>query len=531
MSRRIGIAALIWSVSILLSRLIGLVREMVIGRVLGGGSAADVFWTAFVVPDFLNYLLAGGALSLVFIPVFGAYLARGDEVGAWRAFRAIGTALTCLLVVALTVLWFLVPQLVPWVAPGFNAEQTATLITLSRIILPAQAFHVLGGLMSGALQAQDRHALPALAPLLYTGCIIAGGLLGGTDLGAEGFAWGVLVGSVLGPFGLPWWGLRASAAGWWKPLFAWRHPDVIGYFQKSLPIMLGWSIIFVDDWLLRQKGSLLGTGAIATLQYAKTLVKVPIGVFGLAAGVAAFPTLVRLYSENKPKEAYATLAWAVRRVLVAACFTQVILSCAGVQISTVIYGHKLPLSQHQDIGLALAIMAIALWAWAAQTVVARGFYAAGNTWIPTVLGTVIVIVAYPLYGKLGAEAGIPGLAAASTIAVTVYVALLMLILKMRGFRDVDDGYLPFFGRTLIAVSVGIASGMGARYIMHGMQPTWFAESSHAASFSHALGFWLDGIVAATTGGLAYVLTAWCIGITEVREIGRLIRKRVLRMRG
>ena len=65
MSRRIGIASLIWGTSILLSRLIGLVREAVIGRVLGGGSEADVYWTAFVVPDFLNHLLAGGALSRV----------------------------------------------------------------------------------------------------------------------------------------------------------------------------------------------------------------------------------------------------------------------------------------------------------------------------------------------------------------------------------------------------------------------------------------------------------------------------------
>ena len=82
MQRRIGIAAGIWGASILLSRLVGLVREAVIGRTLGSSAAADAYWSAFVLPDFLNYLLAGGALSIVFIPIFQRHLAAGDEARA-----------------------------------------------------------------------------------------------------------------------------------------------------------------------------------------------------------------------------------------------------------------------------------------------------------------------------------------------------------------------------------------------------------------------------------------------------------------
>ena len=84
--RTIGIASAIYAASILLSRLIGLVREAVIGRTLGGGSSADVYWTAFVLPDFLNYLLAGGVLSIVFIPIFSGYLTRKEEAEGWRVF-------------------------------------------------------------------------------------------------------------------------------------------------------------------------------------------------------------------------------------------------------------------------------------------------------------------------------------------------------------------------------------------------------------------------------------------------------------
>src|SRR5690349_20163863 len=113
MQRRIGIAAGIWAASLLLARLVGLLREAVIGRTLGGSAVADAYWTAFVLPDFLNYLLAGGALSIVFIPIFQRHVAAGEEARGWQAFGAISTLLLLLLGVATLALWFLLPWLAP----------------------------------------------------------------------------------------------------------------------------------------------------------------------------------------------------------------------------------------------------------------------------------------------------------------------------------------------------------------------------------------------------------------------------------
>jgi putative peptidoglycan lipid II flippase len=163
-ARRIGIASTIWGASILLSRVIGLGREAVLGRTLGAGPKADLYATAFVVPDFLNYLLAGGALSIVFIPIFGAYLARGERERASEAFSVIANFLCVLLGAATVALWLAMPA----IAPGFTPEQISELVLLSRIVLPAQVFHVIGGLLSASMQARDKHALPALAPLVYT---------------------------------------------------------------------------------------------------------------------------------------------------------------------------------------------------------------------------------------------------------------------------------------------------------------------------------------------------------------------------
>jgi len=503
-SRRIAIASLIWGASILLSRVIGLVREGAIGRILGGGGAADVYFTAFILPDFFHYLLAGGALSIVFIPIFSGYLERGEEAQAWRSFSVIGNFLLLLLGVLLPLLWLAVPVAAPLVAPGFSAAQRAELVTLTRIVLPAQAFHLVGGLLSATLQARDRHVLPALAPLVYTAGIIAGGLLGGPAAGGYGFAWGVLAGSVIGPFGLPLAGcLRLGMA--WRPCLDWRHPDLRTYLWRSFPIMISWSIVAVDDWILKRIGSTLATGAVATLQYGKQLTNVPMGVFGLATGVAAYPTLARLIARGEANEAYQTLSGALRRMLVLAFMAQVVLSCAGPEISRLVYGGRIGWEQHAAIGQALSFFTLGLWAWAAQTVVARGFYALGNTWLPSLLGTAVVPLAYPVYVGLAGAAGPNGLALASTLAVSAYVLALMVLLKRR-FRGVPDGFGRYCARILPAVALGLAVGAWLRPSLAGMA------------------YWLKGTVLAGAGGGAGRGAAVLLRVEEVREVARMLRR-------
>lgn len=512
--RKIGVAAGIWGMSILLSRLVGLVREAVIGRTLGSSGAADAYWTAFVLPDFLNYLLAGGALSIVFIPIFQSHVASGDEERGWRAFGTISTFLALLLCVATLALWLALPALVPLVAPGFTAEQGALLVHLSRILLPAQIFHVLGGLFSAALQARDRHAVPAFAPLVYTLGIIVGGLI---TRSADGFAWGVLAGSILGPFLLPLLAsLRIGFA--WRPRLALRDPDLATYLARSLPIMLGFSIVAVDDWILRREGSLLGTGAASALTYAKNLMKVPMGVFGLAAGVAAFPTLARLVAERKPEELRRTL-WSTTRVLLVLSFAaQALLSVGGTELVALVYGRgKLAPDELAEIGAALALVSIGLCAWSAQTVLARGFYALGNTWLPALLGTIVALAFYPLYVALRAELGLGGLALASSAAITCYVALLGGLLARelaRGTLPDEGGWGAFFLRALCALGLAIGAGRGVRALL----PQGFGTGEILLRLALAGGASL----------LVFALAAALSGMPELETILAPLRRRLKR---
>src|SRR6478609_9278057 len=187
-ARTIGIASAIWAGSIFLSRIMGLVREQIIGRTLGASRQADLYFASFTLPDFLNYLLAAGALSIVFIPIFLEHLERGDHKRSWEAFSVIANFILLVGSIGIALLMVFARPLAGVVAPGFtDPSEVDTLVRLIRIILPAQIFHVIGGLLSATLQARDLHLLPAAAPLVYSAGIIIGGLIGAQlGIGADG---------------------------------------------------------------------------------------------------------------------------------------------------------------------------------------------------------------------------------------------------------------------------------------------------------------------------------------------------------
>src|SRR5262249_35356395 len=146
-------------------------------------------------------------------------------------------------------------------------------------------------------------------------------------------------GSFAGPFLLPLIGCLRSGLRWrftWSP----RDPDLRAYLARSLPIMLGFSIVVVDDWYLRHHGSLLGTGPLTIPTDARTLMGVPMGVFGLAAGMAAFPTLSRLAAQGRTAEMRETLVATSRKVLVLALAAELLMTISGTEIATLVYGRR-----------------------------------------------------------------------------------------------------------------------------------------------------------------------------------------------
>jgi len=528
----IGIATALWAGSIFLSRVIGLVREQVIGRTLGASREADLYFASFTLPDFLNYLLAAGALSIVFIPIFQAHLTRDDERGAWRAFSVIANAIVLLGAAGIAVLMFYGRPLALLVAPGFSEPaEIDTLVRLTRIILPAQLFHIVGGLLSAALQARNKHALPALAPLVYSAGIIAGGLIGAASptLGADGFAWGVLAGSFLGPFALPLYGCARSGLKWSLAISP-RDADLRRYLRLSLPIMIGFSIVAVDEWIVKNQASYLAPGTLSYLQYGRTLMKVPIGMFGMAAGVAAYPTISRLVSGGDAVEAYAVLARSVRLLLLLIFGAQICLTTAGFEAAYLIWGlfaHRFSAADAQETAAALAVLSLGLGGWATQTVISRGFYALGNTWLPTLVGTAVAFAAVPLYVVLRLAYGATGLALASSIAITVYVLLLGFLQRRRFEREAVRAGTALAGpgiaatalRLAIAAAIATAVGLGARQLalvaLPGLElPVVIARAT----------------LICATGVASYLLLAWLAGVSDLHDVFDLVTHRLRRQR-
>jgi len=510
---RIGAAALLLASSVLLSRLLGYGREALLAYQAGAGPLTDAYYAAFQIPDLLNYLLAGGALSIAFLPLYTRHLAAGDDAGADRLLATVLGTLTAVAAAATALLWWFTEPLIALQFPRFDAATQATTVHLTRIVLPAQVFFVVGGIVNATLFAHGRFGAAALAPLLYNAAIIAGGLLLAPHLerGVEGFAWGALAGAVLGPFLMPLLYARGRVRLGLR--VAPFDRTFLAYLVIAAPLMLGQSLLTVDEWYERWFGALLGTGAVSHLSYARRLMQVPVAVVGQAIAAAALPTLSRLWAEGRAAELNATLlrtlqaGLALAVVAAAGCF-----ALARPLVQLVYQRGAFGAADTAAVAGILALLCLAVPAWIAQQIAARAFYARADTWRPMLLGTVVALAAIPLYLALGRTMGVRGLALAPAIAMSVNaLATLALARWLHGAPA-----LGALGATLGRAA--LAAGPAAALV-------WWALPAAPASATTAL-------VELTLGGAAYAALvaggAWGVGDATLRDVLRRLTRRLLR---
>jgi len=413
-------AAVLLAASAVLSRVLGYGREAVMSRLLGVSAEVDAYRAAFLLPDMLNYFLAGGAIGVAFIPLYTRMRRdRGDGAAADLLAVVLGTTTAVALAVTLT-LWLATGALAPWVFREFRPETQELTVRLTRIVLPAQLCFIVGGVIRGALMAHGRFLSQALAPLLYNLGIIAGGLLLGRALGAEGFAWGALAGAVAGPLlatlieaaRTPEVGLRMRVA----PL----SQGFRRYLWLALPVMLGLSLLTVDEWYDSYFGQFVGEGAISQLVYARRLLQLPVGVIGQALATAALPFLARLYNEGRSEQLNETLQATLRAGLALSLLAGAAYLVLAEPIVALLYqGGRFGSEQTERVAALLRIFAFAVPAWVIQQIAVRAFYARSDMWRPMLMGTCVALAAAGLYYQLGRSYAAPGLAAAGAIGMSV----------------------------------------------------------------------------------------------------------------
>src|ERR1700740_1851053 len=299
--RRIFAATGIVMASVLLSRVLGFFRQWTVAHQMGSNAVTDAYYAAFTLPDFLNYLIAGGSLSVTFIPVFAKYVAEKSEDEGWHVFSTVVTVMGFALVALVLVGEIFAHKLVLVIAPGFSPAERERVVFLTRLMLPAQFCFYYGSILSAVQCDKGQFVIPSLAPLVYNIGIILGGVLLSSRIGMTGFAVGVLGGAIAGNFLLQIYGAYRAGAKF-SPNFNVRHPGFWLFLKLSVPIMLAVSLSFTDDWIIRWFASYLQPASITWLSYGKTLMRVPLGVVGQGVGVASFPFLAQLYSEGKLAE-------------------------------------------------------------------------------------------------------------------------------------------------------------------------------------------------------------------------------------
>src|SRR5438876_8626498 len=185
--------------TILLSRIVGFLREMYIAWAFGATKITDAYLAGFTIPDWVNYLVAGGTASITFVSIYTRFLAEKREEDAQKTFSVIITVMTAVLGIGIVLAEIFTPQISRHLFSGFTAGQLDLCFHLTRILLPAQIFFYVGGVVSAVLLSRRLFLLPAFGPLLYYAAIILGGLLLSRRIGIASLAYGALAGSFLGP--------------------------------------------------------------------------------------------------------------------------------------------------------------------------------------------------------------------------------------------------------------------------------------------------------------------------------------------
>lgn len=485
-------ATLLLMATITLSRVIGYIREAYIAYAFGAGQQTDAYVAAFTLPDWLNYIVAGGTASITFIAIYTRFLAEKREHEAQKTFSIIITVMTTVLVIGTGIAEIFTPQFAGWMFHGFNARQMELCIHLTRILLPAQIFFYVGGVVSAVLLSHRLFLFPAFGPLLYNVFIIGGGVVGGHRFGIASLAYGALAGSIIGPFLINAIGAAKIGTGY-RPSFEVKNSAFREWVRLSIPLMLGVSLVTADDWILRYFAS-NGIGDIARLNYAKRLFAVPIAILGQATGQASLPFFSRLFGEKKFEEFAATVNASVYRITAGSLLISGWMMAIAVPIIDLVYrrGH-FTFADSKSTGAYFFWFSLSLALWSSQALYARAFYASGNTLTPMVATTLITIASLFIYSLLFHTLSVTGLAIASDLGITANAIAIALLLHIRGM--VPLGGMPWkeLGK---AALVGAISG-GLSYAVARTVPL---TGSRMADLS-AIGLGSLTWAAAVAGGL------------------------------
>lgn len=460
----------------MLSRVMGLIRDVLLARTIGADAFADVFFVAFKIPNLFRRLFAEGAFAQAFVPVLGEYRQRESPAAVRELVsRVMGTLGFTLLIVTLVVVVFS-----PWVtalfAPSWfmnQPEKFAATATMLRITFPYLLFISLTGVAAGILNSYDRFAVPAFTPLLLNLTLIGAALLAAPRFAEPAFAlaWGVLIaGAVQFSFQLPFLQRMHMLP---MPVVDWQHPGVRKILRLMVPAIFGVSVSQINLLLDSVLATFLPTGSVSWLYYSDRLAELPLGVFGVAIATVILPNLSRHHVSQSSQVFSATLDWALRMVILLAVPATValVILAEPILLTLFFYGDLMTGRDMEMATLSLRAYAVGVVAFMLIKVLAPGFFARQDMRTPVRIGIIAMVVnmvlnivfLVPLHVYW--EVGHVGLALATSVAAFLNAALLFRQLRKQTIYQHTPGWWLFTARLLVSVStMGIAVILMAHFV-------------------------------------------------------------------
>lgn len=498
-SQHMGTAALVLGGGIFLSRFMGLIRDKVISYYYGAGIEADTYLASFVVPDLINYLLAGGYFSITLIPIMARRFKESDDSG-WDFFSTVFWWVCVASVSLVLAAWVFAPQFARITAPGFinTPEHFDRLVFFLRIVLPAQVFFLPGACLTALLFWRRQFTSPALMPLIYNGGIILGGLAMAKfapERGMEGFCWGVIAGSFLGAFALPFWVAKSGGLDI-RPVF--KDKGLKTFIVLALPLMLGQSIAVLDEQFIRIFGSLVGAGGVSLLAYARRFMFVPIGIVAQSAGTASYPFLASLAADGETDRFAQTVNTVLKNALAVAVPVCAWMAAMAEPLIRVLFEQgRFTKADTDTCAFLLALMLPGVLFWVLHQIVSRSFYAYEDTLTPTIIGTATTVIFLPVYWLFTRMFGAPGVALAGVLGIGAYTVVMVIVWRKR------RGGAAFAGLGLFtAKAIAIAALPGFLAWLTGFRVA--AALPEAPIFGAAVAFTAGSLVFA----LLYLPLAW-----------------------
>ncbi len=496
----------------MISRLLGFARDILIAAILGAGMLADVFFVAFKLPNLFRRLFAEGAFNAAFVPLFAGLLEDEGEDAARRfADQALSVLLWFLLVFVAT-FELAMPLVMHGFAPGFasDPEKFDLAVLLTRITFPYLLFISLVSLMAGVLNSLGRFAAAAATPILLNLCLIGAilGLARVTASPAHALAWGV---AGAGMVQFAWMFVHCAGAGVRLRLRRPRlTPEVKLLVVRILPVAVGAGVYQINLLIDTIIASLLPSGSISYLYFADRVNQLPLGVVGVSVGTALLPLLSRQLRGGRGGEAMVSqnraLEFSLLLTLPAAAALMVI---ATPVIDVLFRRGAFDALEVQATASALAIYAIGLPAYVLVKALAPGFFARGDTKTPIIVGVAAMATNLVLNLILMGPFLHVGIAMATSISAWLNAVLMALILRKRGFLDIDSRLKARLPRMILA-SAGMAAALA--FAMWGLD----------GALAGGLGSRAVALFGLVAGGMAvFALLAYLTGAVAKEDVKRL----------